>query len=77
MDLTLISPRILAPGDVWISFLTDDLDAVKDQLTKAGVCYEGPSTSHLGMTTIQFKSPEGLLIKVNSPGPASPEWLKV
>ena len=67
----------LSPGNIHISFLTDDLEAVKDQLAKAGVSYEGPSASHLGMTSIQFRSPEGLLIKVNCAGPESPKWLKV
>jgi catechol-2,3-dioxygenase len=67
----------LPPGNFILSFLTDNLEAVQEQLTKTGVSYDGPALSHLGMTSIQFKSPEGLTIKVNTPGQASPAWLKV
>jgi hypothetical protein len=60
----------LSTGNVILSFLTDDLAAVQEQLTKAGISFRGPSSSHLGMTFIQFNSPEGLLINVNAAGPA-------
>jgi catechol 2,3-dioxygenase-like lactoylglutathione lyase family enzyme len=65
----------LSTGNVAISFLTDDLAALQKHLNEAGISYQGPFLSHLGMTCIQFSGPGGLLIKVNSPGPDSPEWL--
>jgi hypothetical protein len=67
----------LPQGIVAISFLTDDLSEIERRLKDAGIAYEGPSSSHLGMTCIEFRSPDGYVIKVNTPGPASPEWLKV
>jgi predicted enzyme related to lactoylglutathione lyase len=65
------------PGIATISFLTDDLDEAVERLRSAGISYQGPMASHLGMTCIQFKSPDGYVIKVASPGPESPHWLTV
>ena len=67
----------LPPGNVVISFLTDDLEAVQEKLNNAGISFEGPVPSHLGMSSIHFKTPDGLPVKVNAPGPGSPDWLKV
>lgn len=64
-------------GVVSISFLTNDLSEIEKRLEMAGIEYNGPSSSHLGMTSVSFKSPEGYLIKVNTPGPDSPAWLQV
>jgi catechol 2,3-dioxygenase-like lactoylglutathione lyase family enzyme len=64
-------------GVVAISFLTDDLSELERRLKEAGIPYEGPSPSHLGMTCIEMKSPDGYFIKVNSAGPESPAWLQV
>ena len=66
----------LPAGITAISFLTDDLSELTDRLRAAGISYEGPMDSHLGMTCIQFLSPGGYVIKVNTAGPDSPDWLK-
>jgi predicted enzyme related to lactoylglutathione lyase len=58
-----------------ISFLTDDLQTVIDRLNAGDVSFDGPKKSHLGMTTIEFKDPDGYLIRVNQPTDASPSWL--
>lgn len=57
------------------SFLTDDLQSVIERLIANGIHFDGPKKSHLGMTTIEFKDPDGYLIKVNKPGDTSPTWL--
>lgn len=67
----------LPAGIAVISFLTDDLSEIEKRLKSEGITYEGPTSSHLGMYCIQFKSPDGYLVKVNTPGAESPEWLKV
>lgn len=67
----------LPAGCAAISFITDDLLEIERRLKNEGVVYEGPAASHLGMTGIQFKSPDGYLVKVNTPGVDSPAWLKV
>lgn len=67
----------LPAGTVAVSFFTDDLPAVEQKLQQAGVKYEGPKASHLGMTAIRFQSPEGFTVVVNTAGPASPGWLRV
>lgn len=59
------------------SFLTDDLQAVIERLTTSGISFDGPKKSHLGMTTVEFKDPDGYLIRVNQPGDASPSSLTV
>jgi dynactin complex subunit len=64
-------------GVVAISFLTDDLAEVEKRLKEAAVAYEGPLASHLGMTTIRFRHPDGYIIQVNSRGNESPLWLQV
>lgn len=53
-------------GVVCISFLTDDLTGIEKRLVTAGISYEGPKLSHLGMTCIQFNDPDGYLVKINS-----------
>ncbi len=65
------------PGVIAISFLTDDLKEIEKRLQQAAIIFDGPSPSHLGMSFIQFKDPNGYLIKVNMPTAQSPEWLKV
>jgi catechol 2,3-dioxygenase-like lactoylglutathione lyase family enzyme len=55
----------LPPKVVMISFLTDDLQAVIERLTVNGISFDGPKPSHLGMTTIEFKDPDGYLVRVN------------
>lgn len=67
----------VAQGVVVLSFLTDDLTALEQRLKDAGIAYEGPSSSHLGMRCLQFKSSDGYTIKVNEPTSSSPDWLKV
>lgn len=59
------------------SFLTDDLQTVIERLTTNGISFDGPQISHLGMTTIEFKDPDGYLIRVNQPSDLSPSWLTV
>ena len=55
-------------GNVAISFIVDDLAAIEQNLKAAGISYEGPAPSHLGINAIQFKDPDGYLIKVNTMG---------
>ncbi len=64
-------------GIVAISFLSDNLVEIEKRLIEAGIAYVGPSSSHLGMTCIQFNDSNGHIVKVNTPGPESPDWLKV
>jgi catechol 2,3-dioxygenase-like lactoylglutathione lyase family enzyme len=59
------------------SFLTDDLQLIIERLDASGISFDGPKQSHLGMTTIEFKDPDGYLVRVNQPGAASPSWLTV
>jgi predicted enzyme related to lactoylglutathione lyase len=59
------------------SFLTENLQQVIDRLNTNGVAFTGPEKSHLGMTTIQCKDPDGYTIKINQPTDESPSWLKV
>ena len=59
------------------SFLTDDLQTIIERLNSSGISFDGPKKSHLGMTTIEFKDPDGYLIRVNQPSEESPNWLKV
>ena len=54
-------------GIVAISFIVDDLGEIERKLKSAGISYEGPAPSHLGMNAIQFNDPDGYLIKINSP----------
>ena len=58
-----------------ISFLTDDVQAVINRLSSSGISFEGPKESHLGMTTVEFKDPDGYLIRVNQLSATSPSWL--
>jgi catechol 2,3-dioxygenase-like lactoylglutathione lyase family enzyme len=67
----------LPAGVMATGFLTDDLQAVIERLTARGIAFERPKEWHLGMTTIEFKDPDGYLIRVNQPGAASPSWLTV
>jgi len=67
----------LSQGTAVLSFLIDDLSEIERRLKGEGISYEGPSASHLGMSCIQFRSPDGSLIKVNTPGAESPQWLQV
>jgi catechol 2,3-dioxygenase-like lactoylglutathione lyase family enzyme len=66
------------PSKVFVtSFLTDNLQTVIERLYASGISFDGPKKSHLGMTTIEFRDPDGYLIRVNQPGDASPSWLTV
>jgi predicted enzyme related to lactoylglutathione lyase len=67
----------VAPGVIALSFITDDLEAVEQRLQAAGITYEGPRPSHLGMTAIRFQDTNGYVIFVNQAGTDSPAWLKV
>lgn len=69
------STHIAAPG-VITSFITDDLDAVIQQLQQHNITFTGPRPSHLGMLSIECNSPDGYLIRINAPTEQSPEWLK-
>jgi catechol-2,3-dioxygenase len=50
LDLNI--SRHLSPGAVAISFLTNDLEEVEKRLKAAGLPYDGPMASHLGMHCI-------------------------
>lgn len=67
----------LPQGVLAVSFLTDNLSEIESRLKQAGITYQGPTSSHLDMSCLEFKNPDGYTIKVNTPGPSSPEWLKV
>lgn len=60
-------------GSIATSFFTDDLAGVEKRLNVEGISYESPSPSHLGMTSIQFKDPDGYLIKINTSGSLASE----
>lgn len=66
----------LSPKSMCTSFLTDDLQEIMERLTSNSIKFEGPKSSHLGMTSIEFKDPNGNLIKVNQSTESSPDWLK-
>jgi hypothetical protein len=67
----------LSPGITQISFITDDLKAMMQQLTAYQILFEGPYESHLGMLAIRLQSPDGIAIVVNTPTDSSPLWLVV
>ena len=67
----------LPPKTILTSFLTDDLQAIIERLTTSRVPFDGPKKSHLGMITIEFKDPDGYLIRVNQRSDTSPSWLAV
>ena len=60
-----------------VSFLTDDLKKVMDNLNANSVRFDGPKPSHLGMTCISFNDPDGYKVKINQSTEESPTWLKV
>ena len=60
-----------------ISFLTNDLQTVIERLNANGIPFIGPNKSHLEMSTIEFKDPDGYIIRVNQPSDTSPSWLTV
>lgn len=66
----------VAQGNVMLGFLCDDLEEMMQLLRKNNMQFEGPSSSHLGMTSISFKDPAGYLVKINQATAESPEWLK-
>lgn len=55
----------LPPKTLIISFVTDDLQPVIERLKANNIEFTGPKPSHLEMTTIEFKDPDGYLIRVN------------
>lgn len=70
------SSKHYAPGVFVTSFITDDINSIIDTLHSSGINYDGPKASHLGMLYVEFKDPDGNIIKVNQPTDASPSWLK-
>lgn len=72
-NLDLNTSNHFPQGVTCVSFITDDLKATENRLKAANIPYDGPKPSHLGMTCIQFKDPDGYLIKVNTPGSSSNE----
>lgn len=67
----------LPPKVVVASFITENLQEVIDRLNAMNIPFDGPKNSHLEMLSIEFKDPDGNIIKVNTPTSASPSWLKV
>jgi catechol 2,3-dioxygenase-like lactoylglutathione lyase family enzyme len=67
----------LPAGIAAISFLTDDLEEIQQRLAEQDIAYDGPFASHLEMTCLQFKSPDGYVVRVNTPGKESPKWMKI
>lgn len=66
------------PANVVVtSFLTDNLQQVIDRLNLLGIHFIGPKDTHLGMRSIEFKDPDGYIIKVNAPTSSSPSWIRV
>jgi catechol 2,3-dioxygenase-like lactoylglutathione lyase family enzyme len=59
------------------SFLTDNLQEIIDRLNLLSIEFDGPKDAHLGMTSLEFKDPDGYIIKVNTSTSASPSWLVV
>lgn len=75
VDLNL--SKHLPAGATQISFITDDLKTLMQHLTVHKIAFEGPYESHLGMLSIQFNSPDGIPILINTPTDSSPDWLQV
>ncbi|NOT74054.1 MAG: VOC family protein [Cyclobacteriaceae bacterium] len=63
-------------GVISISFLTNDLDIATKELTRKKATFTGPEKSHLGMMSITLHDPNGIVVKINTPTSASPQWLK-
>ena len=63
-------------GVVAFSFLTNNLEEVEQRLKRAQISYQGPLPSHLGMRAITYIHADGYVIRINTHGEASPEWLK-
>jgi len=66
-----------APCVFVTSFITDDINSIIQNLHSSGINYDGPKASHLGMLCVEFKDPDGNIIKVNQPTDTSLSWLKV
>ncbi|WP_336517663.1 VOC family protein [Pollutibacter soli] len=66
----------LAAKQIVTSYITDDLGAMIDILNAKSIPFRGPEPSHLGMRMIEFRDPDGFLIKVNEATDESPEWLR-
>lgn len=67
----------LLPGTVQLSFLTDDLKTIMEQLLQRHIFFEGPFESHLGMLSIKIVSPNNIPVIINTPTDSSPAWLRV
>ncbi len=67
----------IAPKTTLISFLTDDIHEVIKKLQREDVIFRGPVESHLGMHSIEFTDPDGVIVRVNQRGKDSPDWLSV
>lgn len=75
MDLNV--SKHLSRGVTQISFITNDLKAIMQQLLEKKMVFEGPYESHLGMLSIKLQSPDGIPIVINTPTDSSPSWLQV
>lgn len=58
------------------SYITDDLALIMEILYARSIPFRGPEASHLGMRMIEFRDPDGFLIRVNQATDESPEWLR-
>lgn len=65
----------LKPQETSITFLTDNLNEVMEHLKSENIVYDGPTESHLAMLSINFRDPDGQLIKINQATEQSPKWL--
>jgi hypothetical protein len=59
-----------------ISFITNNLKELIERLDEHNIPFTGPAESHLGMRSIEFQDPDGILIRINEAGENSPIWLK-
>ncbi|MBL0882076.1 MAG: hypothetical protein IBJ16_01795 [Chitinophagaceae bacterium] len=75
MDLNV--SKHMPQGITQLSFITDDLKSMMEQLTVQSILFEGPYESHLGMLSIRLVSPDGIPIVINTPTDSSPAWLQV
>lgn len=66
-----------SPKEMCTTFLTDNLEEMMVKLKAQNVLFNGPKPTHLGMISIDFKDPDGHLIKVNQATHTSPSWLKL
>lgn len=63
-------------AEICTTFLTDNLEEMMANLRQTKIEFNGPTPSHLGMISIDFRDPDGHLLKVNQATSESPDWLK-